>query len=426
MPAELRQVSIVGGGIAGLLAAVELGRGGVRVTLFEAQQNLGGRARTRHLDGFSLNQGPHALYVKGAFLRELKRLGIPFSGQKSRPEAPQGLYRDKLHPFPISLSSLVRTGLFGVADKMEFVRSQKALAEGVAGEESLAQWLDRQRFPTRVRATMEGIARVASYANAPSLVQARATLLQMQRGVAGVLYLDGGWSSLVDELRDAAVQAGVEIRTGSAVGRVAAEGGRTRVILADGEEHSADATLLAIGPREAAALAPDVASLGRFAEEAIPARANALDLALEGWPEAAKEFAFGIDAPLYFSLHSKAGKLAPEGGAVVHVARYMAPDEAVRPDAIEELEAFADLAMPGWRRLERRRQTLRGITVSNAIVRWDRKRPGVALPDAPGVFIAGDWVGEEGMISDASAASAIEAARAIAATLAGTAASRAA
>jgi phytoene dehydrogenase-like protein len=249
---------------------------------------------------------------------------------------------------------------------------------------------------------------------------------QMQRGVAGVLYLDGGWVSLVDGLRDAAIKAGAEIRLGAAVERVAAEGRRTRVVLADGGEHVADATLLAIGPKEASALAPNVASLGRYADEAIPARANTLDLALEGWPDGAKEFAFGLDVPLYFSLHSKAGKLAPEGGAVVHIARYMAPDEAVRPDAIEELEAVADLAMPGWRKLEKKRQTLRGITVANAVVRWDRKRPGVALPDAPGVFIAGDWVGDEGMISDASAASAVEAARAIAVMLAGSVASRAA
>jgi hypothetical protein len=102
---------------------------------------------------------------------------------------------------------------------------------------------------------------------------------------------------------------------------------------------------------------------------------------------------------------------------VVHIARYMAPDEAVRPDAMEELEAVADLAMPGWRKLEKKRQTLRGITVAHGVVRWDSARPGVVLPDAPGVFIAGDWVGEEGMISDASAASAVQAARAIVAML---------
>jgi hypothetical protein len=201
---------------------------------------------------------------------------------------------------------------------------------------------------------------------------------------------------------------------------------RTRVGLADGGEHVADAILLAMGPKEAAALAVNVQSLAAYAAEAIPARANALDLALERMPEGAKEFALGLDVPMYFSLHSKAARLAPEGGAVVHIARYMAPDETVKPDAIEELEAVADMVMPGWRGLERKRQTLRGITVAHGVARWDRARPGVVLPDAPGVFIAGDWVGEEGMISDAAAASAMEAARAIVAMLERRGASRSA
>jgi hypothetical protein len=43
----------------------------------------------------------------------------------------------------------------------------------------------------------------------------------------------------------------------------------------------------------------------------------------------------------------------------------------------------------------------------------DKPRPSVAIADAPGLFIAGDWVGEEGMISDASAASAVAASAAI-------------
>jgi CRP-like cAMP-binding protein len=80
--------------------------------------------------------------------------------------------------------------------------------------------------------------------------------------------------------------------------------------------------------------------------------------------------------------------------------------------------------MPGWRPLEKRRQVLRGMTVTNAVVRWDRPRPGVVLADAPGLFIAGDWVGEEGMLSDASAASAVAASDAIRAWLAADAVSR--
>lgn len=107
---------------------------------------------------------------------------------------------------------------------------------------------------------------------------------------------------------------------------------------------------------------------------------------------------------------------------MVHVAKYLSPDEQVGRDAIEDLEAVADLAMPGWRPLEKKRQELRGMTVANAFVRWDKPRPGVALPDAAGLFIAGDWVGAEGMIADAAAASAVDAAASIRAWLSSAAA----
>jgi hypothetical protein len=181
--------------------------------------------------------------------------------------------------------------------------------------------------------------------------------------------------------------------------------------MSDGTRVVADATLLALDPHQAAALVSS-ASLDAAKREAIPVRANTLDLALRRMPEKAQDFALGIDGPFYLSLHSKSAKVAPEGAALVHVAKYLAAGEGPEHNAIEELEGISDLVMPGWRELEVRRQELRGMTVANAFVRWDRARPPVAVPDAPGVFIAGDWVGDEGMIADAAAASAVQAARA--------------
>ena len=39
-------------------------------------------------------------------------------------------------------------------------------------------------------------------------------------------------------------------------------------------------------------------------------------------------------------------------------------------------------------------------------------RPGVAVPGLPGAFVAGDWVGPEGLLLDAAVSSAVAAARA--------------
>jgi squalene-associated FAD-dependent desaturase len=53
--------AIVGGGYAGMAAAVELADAGVPVTVFEAAQELGGRARRVVLDGMALDNGQHIL-----------------------------------------------------------------------------------------------------------------------------------------------------------------------------------------------------------------------------------------------------------------------------------------------------------------------------------------------------------------------------
>lgn len=406
-------VNIVGGGIAGLIAAAHLARAGARVNLFEAASALGGRARTREVNGYFLNQGPHAVYLGGTFHRELTRLGVPFSGKRTQAPNPQGLWRGRLHSLPQGAASLLTTSLFNAGEKLTYMRVVKGIADGATGSGTFAEWMDTQKLTPRLRASLEALARVTSYTNAPDMVSASAMLDQIRLGLKGVMYVDAGWGSLVNGLADVAREAGVMLQSAAPVERILMEGRSPRLVLADGAEHVADATILAVGPDAAATLAPMVSSLKTEAEEARAIRANCLDLALSRWPDEARQFVLGVDQPLYLSLHSVAAKLAPDGGAVVHVARYMAPGEAPRSDAISELEALADLAIPGWRALEVKRQELRGMVVSNAVVRADRARPDVVLPDAAGLFIAGDWVGCEGMISDASAASAVKAAEAV-------------
>ncbi len=70
MDARLR-VAVVGGGWAGLAAAVELACAGVHITVFEAAKQLGGRARGVDVHGHTLDNGQHILI--GAY-RETLRL----------------------------------------------------------------------------------------------------------------------------------------------------------------------------------------------------------------------------------------------------------------------------------------------------------------------------------------------------------------
>ena len=51
------RVAVVGGGLAGLVAARHLADAGLDVELFEARDEVGGRVRTDHADGFTLDLG---------------------------------------------------------------------------------------------------------------------------------------------------------------------------------------------------------------------------------------------------------------------------------------------------------------------------------------------------------------------------------
>ena len=79
-------VMVVGGGLAGLVAASNLGRAGRRVALFEQSHLLGGRAMTELKDGFHLNMGhtPRTRVNSGgrgwAGKRVLEDLGVVFHG----------------------------------------------------------------------------------------------------------------------------------------------------------------------------------------------------------------------------------------------------------------------------------------------------------------------------------------------------------
>lgn len=409
---------IIGGGLAGLIAAVTLARDGAEVLVLDGAADAGGRARTHERDGYFLNQGAHALYRGGALQAALDDFGLSIPGGFNKGQRMDAMVGRTLKRLPVSLGSLAMSNLFGLKDKIAFAAAQTALARAEPAdfslERSFSDWCDARRLDGRARQAIDALARLSTYANAPEIMPARAVLEQIRLAFAGVRYVDGGWSTIVSALVDAARRAGAEIRTGVHADRIeAADGG---IIVRMGDEVLAAASvLLAVSPAAAAALAPGSRVLQSAAREAVPARANTLDLALSRLPQGASTFTLGIDEPFYHSVHSGAARLAPGEGAVVHLAKYLEPGAETFGNPVQELEAFADITMPGWRALEVHRSKLVGMPVSYGVPRAVRStsragRPDVDVADLPGVYVAGDWVGARGFISDAAAASAREAA----------------
>jgi phytoene dehydrogenase-like protein len=143
-----------------------------------------------------------------------------------------------------------------------------------------------------------------------------------------------------------------------------------------------------------------------------------LDLALSRLPRPAHRFVLGIDRPVYLSVHSAVAKLAPDGGALLHVGKYLSGDE-VAPDLDRaELEVLLDLVQPGWRDVVVHSEYLPRMVVAERLDLADENgaagRPPFEMPNLPGVYLAGDWVQGGSWLSDASLGSARAVAKSIA------------
>jgi phytoene dehydrogenase-like protein len=416
-----REAIVVGGGLAGLTAATLLARTGTRVTLYERSTALGGRAVTQEDAGFRLNLGPHALYRAGAAARVLRELGVDVPGGVPKPSGGHAVAAGVAHTLPAGPISLLTTGLLRLPAKLEFARLLGALGRtdtAPLDRTPVRDWLARDVRHAEIRDLVAALFRLATYTNDSDRQSAGAALRQLQLALAkNVTYVDGGWQTLVDGLRNAATASGVRLVAGRRIVRVEHDGSVHAAVLEGGERSPVSQIVLAMGPDEAAALLDGDAraTVAAWAAGAVPVRAATLDVGLARLPRPRSTFALGIDRPLYLSVHSAVARLARPGQAMIHVARYLPVGTESDPRADErELEGLLDTIQPGWREHVLVRRFLPRLTVMNAMVTaalgGTAGRPGPAVPGVRGLFVAGDWVGAEGLLADASVASAARAA----------------
>jgi phytoene dehydrogenase-like protein len=412
-------VAVVGGGIGGLAAGIFLARQGRRVILFERSNSPGGRARTHNEDGFFMNLGPHALYRGGAGMKILNELGIQPSGNTPKASGQFAIKGGVKHTFPSGVVSMLATGLFDLSAKLEAARLLGSVAKVVGADlmdVSVQEWLDDTISHADVKNFIQAVFRLATYTNAPDRMSAGVTLEQLKMAItSNVLYIDQGWQTLVDALVQESERAGVTIMTGARVESIerTGEGAVMAVHLNDGRSYHVPVAVIASNPDTAAELVEnaDRSSLKQFADESIPVKAACLDVALDRLPHPNTSFALGIDSSVYYSVHSTSARLAPEGAALIQLGKYLPPGYAEPPSVAErEMEELLTLVQPGWREVLAHRRYLPELVVYNAIPLASRGgfkgRPSPEVRDVPGLFLVGDWIGPEGLLADATLASA--------------------
>jgi phytoene dehydrogenase-like protein len=378
-----KKAIVIGGGPAGLVAATRLAEGGVETTVLEAASHFGGRAASEHREGFFLNQGPHALYVGGPAMRELKALGVELPWWN--PASPNSAFvRD----------GKARRSPGGVAAMAPLLRQIYRRAPEELAELSTTDWLRQTLRSEKARAAAAALVRVTTFVADQEQLSAEVAARQLKLGIApGVRYLEGGWQSLVDRLVTKAEGAGAALRARAGVRLVHQEAGGWTVGLDEETLHAA-VLVVAVGDPEAAAKL-----LGEKAPAAPgpAAELSVLDLGLRSLPRRTRRFALGIDAPTYLSRHSPPNQ---RDGTLLSLASYAREPRAA-------LEAMADTVQPGWReRLIFDRFLPRMVPVS-AIASPQAGglagRPGVDR--GGGLYLAGDWIGPEGWLVDAAIAS---------------------
>lgn len=462
---------VVGGGVAGLVAARELALAGLHPLVVEAFGSPGGVVGRHEVDGLALDAGAESFATRGGAVAALAdELGL--SDRVVTPEAHGAWVR-----LPGGAGPLPRTGLLGIpADPwapdvrrtLGLVGALRASLDRLlparvgTGDGTTLGALVRARAGRRVldrlvRPVVAGVHAaepddVAAEAVAPGLVAAvrregslgRAVTAQRALAPAGsaVAGFRGGLHVLVDALVADLRARGGSLRTGTAVRRVARDAGGFAVTVegADGgTEVLAARRLVVATPRAVdllAEVAPAVAGLSTdpgadIVLVTLVLDAPELDAPPRGTGVLVARGVPGVRAKALTHATAKWAWLAEAAGPGRHVVRLSygragdTPDAAAPlpddPAALTDLalrDAAAVLGVPLRREQVRASARVRwrqGLPVPSAAHRRTVRQVREAVAAVPGLAVVGAWVAGNGL------ASVVPDTRATAAALAGAA-----
>ncbi|RPE77719.1 MULTISPECIES: NAD(P)/FAD-dependent oxidoreductase [unclassified Frondihabitans] len=270
---------VVGGGVAGLVVARDLGKAGRRVTLLEASARLGGEVQRHSVAGIDLDSGAESFATKTDAIQTLAtQLGL---GNEIVNPDPRGAW--VIQPDGTAFE-LPKTGLLGIPgtpmakDVIDVIGTGAALRAEMdsllpgpvgAKEQKLGPLVRRRMgravLDKLVTPVVQGVHsahpddldvdRVApglrqALLHENSLARAVRALREASPAGSAVGGIRGGIVRLVDELAADLEMYGVEVRFGARVTAYEAHS----VTLDTGEQLAADTVVVALGGRDAARL----------------------------------------------------------------------------------------------------------------------------------------------------------------------------
>ncbi len=236
------RIAVLGGGLAGISAALRCADAGAEVVLLEVRRRLGGAAYSFSRDGLELDNGQHVFlrcctgYV--SLLRRLgvedrtilqRRLDVPVLGPGGR----AGRLRRRALPVPLHLAgALARYPFLGAAERVRAATAAMALArvdpdDPAADARTFASWLaEHGQTPRAIDALWDVVGRPTLNLAAADASLAQAAFVFQEGLLHDAPAADIGWSrgplsALHDQpARDALRRAGVDVRLGCRAERV--------------------------------------------------------------------------------------------------------------------------------------------------------------------------------------------------------------
>jgi hypothetical protein len=371
-------VTVIGGGISGLVAAIEAAERGFDVELHESKAYLGGRAVTSP-GAFHANLGPHVLYDDGPLWRWLdaRHLAEPAARVPVLSQLYFRIGGRRRRVLPVRLLGAVRR-----------IRAATAPIEA-----SFSEWAEPLVGATSAR-QIANFAGVVTFDHNPGRLAAAFVQQRVHRATAfppRARYFPGGWITLIDRLTRHAARVDVTIRTDSHV-----------TALPD------PPVVLAVPMRAAGALLSDDRLLARGTSVAC------LDIGLRGRPKPPL-IVSDLDAPGWVETYSIPDPtLAPEHHHLIQTQAGRRPGESLE-SAVERLEELLDVGIPGWREREAWRRRYRLDDSTGAVdlpgQSWHTR---AAVDRGNGRYLVNDQVAAPGLLSEVSWAAAMEAIASIA------------
>ncbi|MFD3461635.1 NAD(P)-binding protein [Nocardia fluminea] len=380
-------ITVIGGGLAGLTAAIAAAETGVPVHLHEAHHTLGGRGRATPPPHVA-HEGAHVFYADGPHYAWLKQRGFV---------AGLGL------PGLVDASKIgFRTdGEIRRVPPLGMLRAQSRKWSHAPVDVDFHTWAT-DRWDERTATRIANAISVVTYdANTGRLSAAFVwDLFQRVLGpaVPAVRWVRGGWQRTIDRMVTRATELGVRVETGSRITElptggpviVATDLDSARRLLGDDTLHgiSGFAALLDLGVRK---------------------------------DRRDRNLVFDLDeGGFHESYTMQDDTVAPAGESLFQLQMPVRENET-RDAAHQRLERFADTVVPDWhsRNTFRRTATAKGRTGALDLpgTTWRDRH---AIDRGDGVYLVGDMVAAPGMRGEISINSAIAAAGAAVATATGT------